>query len=200
MKVIGLTGGIATGKTTVAACLRRLGAAVIDADVVAREVVEPGEPAWRDIQSAFGPAVFRPDGALDRAALGRIVFADPEARARLNGIVHPRVNERFQRELAQLARQGSKVAVLDVPLLFEAGMETMADEVWVVVVDEATQVRRVMERDNLDEDAARARMSAQMPLDEKIKRADRIIDAGQPLPDMLKQVEGLWKEAAREAD
>ncbi|MBM7866152.1 dephospho-CoA kinase [Heliobacterium gestii] len=200
MKVIGLTGGIAAGKTTVAACLRRLGAAVIDADVVAREVVEPGKPAWRDIQRVFGPSVFRPDGDLDRAALGRIVFADGEARARLNGIVHPQVIERFEQEMARLARQGAKVVVLDVPLLFEAGMEAMAGEIWVVAVDEVTQVRRLMERDNLDEAAARARIFAQMPLAEKIKRADRLIDAGQPLPEMKKQVEQLWKEAAGEVE
>ncbi|MBC9783680.1 dephospho-CoA kinase [Heliobacterium chlorum] len=199
MKVVGLTGGIASGKTTVANHLRKLGAAVIDADVVARQVVIPGEPAWKKILGIFGPDVFRPDGTLDRVALGRIVFSDPTARQRLNDITHPFVFEVFRRRTEELAREGKTMVIWDVPLLLETGMDRMTDEVWVVAIDEGTQLHRLMERDRLDETAARARISSQMPLAEKVKKAHRIIDAKEPLNLMLQRVERYWKEASGEA-
>lgn len=196
MKVIGLTGGIASGKTTVSNYLKRLGAMVLDADLVARQVVTPGQPAWYEIKETFGCEVFHADGTLDRAAMGRMVFFDSQVREKLNRIIHPRVTETFRRQIRELGQNGVKAVILDVPLLLETGMERMVDEVWVVAVDEATQLQRVMERDKLDEPAARARISAQMPLKEKLKRSHRVIDANQSMEDMFRQVEALWKEAS----
>ncbi|MCW2276727.1 dephospho-CoA kinase [Heliophilum fasciatum] len=194
MKIIGLTGGIASGKTTVATHLRRLGAPVLDADVIARQVVEPGQQAWREIRQTFGPGVFLSDGKLDRAALGALVFADPTSRQQLNQIVHPQVQAVFQREIERLRAAGHRLVVLDIPLLLETGMDCMVDEVWVVAADEATQVQRLQLRDKLDEQAARSRIAAQMSLADKLKRADQVIDGQAELEVMLQQVEQLWKE------
>ncbi|MDD2421609.1 MAG: dephospho-CoA kinase [Heliobacteriaceae bacterium] len=195
MKIIGLTGGIASGKTTVANYLKALGAVVIDADAVARQVVRPGEPAWHEIREVFGGGVFLADGTLDRAGMGSLVFANPVARECLNQIIHPRVIETFRREINEKAGQGVAAVVLDVPLLLETGMDQLVDEVWVVAVDEPTQIARVQIRDNLDAPAAKARIGAQMPLAHKLARADRVIDATQNLPAMLGQVRRFWEEA-----
>ncbi|MCL5677221.1 MAG: dephospho-CoA kinase, partial [Firmicutes bacterium] len=132
MKVIGLTGGIASGKSTVTAMLRELGARVIDSDVLAREVVAPGTPGLREVVAAFGPGVLTPEGELDRKKLAGLVFGDGEARARLNAIVHPRVRERLAGELERAAGDGLPVVVLDVPLLIETGLRELCQQVWVV--------------------------------------------------------------------
>lgn len=188
MKVIGLTGGIASGKSTVSRYLKELGAYIIDADIIAREIVKPGKPAYREIVSCFGKEILRPDGEIDRARLGSMVFADPVARERLNQITHPRVKEAMEQELAQCKARGVRIAVLDVPLLYEAGMDKMADEVWVVWLPEPVQIERLISRDGLDEEAARMRVISQMPLDEKKKRGDVIIDNSGDLDDTYRQV------------
>lgn len=187
--IIGLTGGIATGKTSVAKILEELGAYILDADIIAREVVEPRTPAFREIEQAFPEAIR--EGRLDRKKLGSIVFSDPKKRQLLNGIVHPRVRQALEQRLA--ASQADLI-VLVVPLLYETGMETLVDEVWVVKVAEKIQQERLMRRDQLSEVTARARIQSQMPLDEKIRRADVVID-NEAAPEVVKwEVERILKE------
>lgn len=178
MKVIGLTGGIASGKTTVAAMLAAHGGAIIDADVAAREVVEPGEPALAEIAQAFGPEVIGPDGRLNRPALAGIIFNDEAARQTLNSIVHPRVRARMFGQLEALRRlpEPPRFAVLVVPLLLESGHDWGIDQIWVVSVPEEVQLERLMLRDQLAHEAAQARIRSQMPLAEKLKHADRVIE------------------------
>ncbi len=193
MRLVGLTGGIATGKSTVARRLVARGAALVDADALAREVVEPGRPALADIAAAFGPAVLRGDGSLDRPALAAVVFADAAARARLEAITHPRIHELTgERILAALASDAPLV-VVDVPLLYEKGREAMFEGVLVVWCDAATQVRRMVERDGLDEAAARARLAAQMDVAEKRRRATWVIDNSGSVEECLRQVDAWWE-------
>jgi dephospho-CoA kinase len=176
VRVIGLTGGIGSGKSTLAAALRALGAPVVDADAVARQVVAPGTPALAEIAAAFGAGVLRPDGALDRARLGAIVFRDPEVRRRLEAITHPAVRAATASELARLAAEGHPLALYDVPLLYEVGLDGTVDAVIVVWVPRAVQLARLRERDGLGVEEAEARLAAQMPLDEKAARADVVVD------------------------
>lgn len=196
MRIIGLTGGIASGKSTVSNMLRALGAAVVDTDVLAREVVEPGRPAWEEIVAWLGRGVMLADGTLDRRKVGDIVFGDAAARARLEGITHPRIATAAQEALAAAERAGAAVAVLDVPLLYEAGWDKLADEVWVVFVDEATQTSRLMARDGLTAGQAAARMAAQMSLAAKARRADVVIDNGGTPEETAGQVKAAWRRAA----
>jgi dephospho-CoA kinase len=195
MRIIGLTGGIASGKTTVANLLAAHGGAIIDADVAAREVVSPGEPALAEIAEAFGPAVLAPDGRLNRPALAGIVFNDEAARQKLNSIVHPRVRERMFAQLDALRRQPEppRFAVLVVPLLLESGHDWGIDQIWVVAVPEDVQLERLMLRDRLDAGAAQARIRAQMPLSEKLKRADRVISNTGDLAEVEKAVVELLR-------
>ena len=197
MKVVGLTGGIACGKTAVSDRLAARGAAIIDTDLLAREVVAPGEPALAEIVAAFGPEVLRPDGTLDRAALGAIVFADPAARERLNGITHPRVRARMRDRLAALARQTPPppVVVLVVPLLYENGLEAWGQESWVVDVPEAVQRSRLMARDGLDAAAADARIAAQMPRAERLARATRVIENQGDMAALDEAIARVWAAA-----
>jgi dephospho-CoA kinase len=196
MKVIGLTGGIASGKTTVANLLARHGGALIDADVAAREVVEPGEPALVEIAEAFGPEVLGPDGRLNRPALAGIIFNDETARQQLNAIVHPRVRERMLRQLDALRQQPKppRFAVLVVPLLLESGHDWKIDQIWVVAVPEDVQRERLMRRDQLALEAAQARIQAQMPLSEKLQRADRVIENTGDLAEVEKAVVELLRD------
>lgn len=175
--LVGLTGGIATGKSLVDAVLRELGAVVIDADVLAREVVEPGEPALAEIAAEFGPGVVGPDGRLDRKALGAIVFADPERRRRLEAITHPRIRDRFLQRLDALTTQRFRGLVFfDAPVMIESGNYRNMDRLVVVVTDEATQIARLMARDGIGRDEALRKIRSQMPLAEKAKLADYVID------------------------
>lgn len=191
--VVGLTGGIATGKSTVARMFEELGAAVVSADVVARQVVEPGEPAWGEIKDTFGEEVLAADGTLDRRALGAIVFGDEEARRRLEAITHPRIRERMRRQIDELAGRGL-VVIAEIPLLFEsAPARALVDETVVVYVDEDVQEARLMERDGFSRAEARARMAAQKPLAEKAALADWVIDNGRGLEETKAQVERLWR-------
>jgi len=175
--LVGLTGGIATGKSTVDAILRELGARVIDADVLAREVVEPGEPALAEIAAAFGSGVLGPDGRLDRKALGAIVFSDPDLRLKLEAMTHPRIRERFQRRIDALAAEDFRGLVFfDAPVMIESGNYRNMDRLVVVVTDEPTQIGRLMARDGIDRDEALRKIKSQMPLTEKAKLADYVID------------------------
>jgi len=175
--LIGLTGGIATGKSTVSALLRQLGCEVIDADLLAREVVEPGEPAWTTIVAEFGQDVVTAGGALDRKKLGAIVFADPERRRRLEAITHPAIRERFQARLDQLAVKGfTGIVVFDAAVMIESGNYKNMDRLVVVVTDEPTQMARLQGRDGTDDAEGRRKIASQMPLAEKAKLADYVID------------------------
>src|SRR5205085_2353342 len=153
------------------------GAEIIDADVLAREVVEPGEPALAEIAAGFGPAVLGPDGRLDRKALGAIVFADPERRRALEAITHPRIRDRFQRRLEALAARGFRgLVIFDAAVMIESGNYRNMDKLVVVVTDEPTQIARLIARDGIDRDEALRKIRSQMPLAEKAKLADYVID------------------------
>jgi dephospho-CoA kinase len=197
MRVIGLTGGIASGKSTVARMLVEKGAAVIDADVVARQIVEPGEDAYRDIVAAWGPVVVLPDGTLDRARLGAIVFNDEEARLKLNGFTHLRVRQRMLDQVAELSRFDNPppAAVLDIPLLFENGLESVVEETWLVFLDPTHQLDRLMRRNGFTREEAEQRIAAQLPLSEKAKRATRIIDNNGDLEALRLEVDRVWAAA-----
>ncbi len=176
MLSIGLTGGVATGKSHVRAQMAALGWSTIDADRLAREVVRPGQPAWQEIRDRFGDAVYGTAGALNRQALGSIVFSDADARKDLEAIIHPRVYAAIQEWLDRLAREGAHaVAVADIPLLYETAHDADFDRVIVVVCTPETQLRRVMARDGLDDTAARQRIAAQWPTADKAARADIVI-------------------------
>ncbi len=198
MRVIGLTGGIATGKSTVARMLAELGAAVVDADAIAREVVAPGKPAWHRLLSAFGPDILLEDGQVNRRLLGRLVFGCPQKVEMLNRATHPFIIEAVRRRIEELDRSGCRVAVLDAPLLLEAGLEDMVDEVWVVTAPRDVQLARLMQRDpDLGEDEAGARLDSQMPLEEKARRADVVIDNGDGLEETNRRVRDAWEAFGR---
>jgi dephospho-CoA kinase len=174
---VGLTGGIATGKSTVSAMLRTLGCIIIDADQLAREVVEPGLPAHREIVDTFGPAVLQPDQHIDRKALGAIVFGDLAARKRLEAITHPRIRERLAARLAELEASGfDGIVVFDAPVMIESGNHRTMDRLVVVIADEAAQLERQRRRDGASDTDAARRVRSQMPLAEKAKLADHVID------------------------
>jgi len=175
--LVGLTGGIATGKSTVSEILRQLGGEIIDADRLARDVVEPEQPAWKQIVAEFGGGIVTAEGALDRKKLGAIVFADPERRKRLEAITHPAIRARFQARLDELAAQGfAGIVVFDAPVMIESGNYKNMDRLVVVVTDDATQAARLQERDGTDEAEGRRKIASQMPLAEKAKLADYVID------------------------
>jgi dephospho-CoA kinase len=175
--LVGLTGGIATGKSTVSEMLRGLGAEIIDADRLAREVVEPGQPAFKQIVAEFGAGIVGADGALDRKKLGAIVFADPERRKRLEALTHPAIRARFQARLDELVAQGFEGLVFfDAPVMIESGNYKHMDRMVVVVTDEATQMARLRARDGTDDAEGRRKIASQMPLAEKAKLADHVID------------------------
>lgn len=171
---VALTGGIATGKSYCLAQFAALGVPTIDADLLAREAVAPGTPGLASIAERFGAGVLTADGTLDRPALGRVVFADMKARAALEAIIHPEVYRRIREWFANLPA-GTRVAIADIPLVFETGHNHDVDEVVVAACEPAEQVRRVMARDNLTDAEARARLAAQWPIEEKVKRADHVI-------------------------
>jgi dephospho-CoA kinase len=177
MRLIGLTGGIASGKSLVASALAEAGARVIDADLVAREVVARGTPTWAAIVARFGRDVLQADGAIDRPRLARIVFGDAVARRELNALVHPQVAARMQQLVAAVAAEDPQaIVVLDIPLLYEAGLEAGLEAVIVVDAPEDLQLRRLMARDGLSRQEALARIQSQMPLTEKRARATLVID------------------------
>jgi len=175
--LVGLTGGIATGKSTVSEMLRRIGAEVIDADVLAREVVEPGRPAFVATVAEFGREVLHPDGALDRAKLGAIVFADPAKRQRLEAITHPAIRERFAERLAELEARGfDGLVFFDAAVIVESGGYKTLDRLVVVVTDEATEQARLMARDGIGRAEALQKIRSQMPVADKAKLAHYVID------------------------
>lgn len=193
MLVIGLTGGIASGKSTVTRTLRELGAPVVDADAIVHQVQAPGTPVTLAIAAEFGPAVIRPDGSLDRAALGGLVFGNPERRKVLESIVHPAVRERMNAEVERCRAEGRPAVVLDVPLLIEGGIYRTVDRVWLVYVDRETQLQRLILRDGLSPEAALQRIHAQMDLEAKRAYAHMILDNRGTEADLRSQVVAAWE-------
>lgn len=189
MRTVGLTGGIATGKSTVAGLLRDRGVEVVDSDLLAREVVEPGGEALREIASRFGEGVVGPEGSLDRAALAAIVFADASARADLEAITHPRIAALSAQRIAAAQERGAGLLVVDIPLLYEAQRESAFAGVMVVCAPATLQLRRMVERDGFTEDEARQRIAAQLPIEEKRRRATWVIDNSGTLAQTERQVE-----------
>ncbi len=189
--IIGVTGGIASGKSTVARAFEALGVPWVDADDVAREVVEPGEPALAEIHERFGQRVLNDDGTLNRRALREIVFAAPAQRRWLESVTHPRIRARLVEHLARLEASGAPYVLLVSPLLFESGQSEMADRCLVIDVPEALQIERTAARDDVDETQARALVAAQMPRAERLARADDVLDNGGSEAEMRRRVAEL---------
>ncbi|EHL73116.1 MULTISPECIES: dephospho-CoA kinase [Bacillus] len=189
--IIGLTGGIASGKSTVSSLLKEKGFTVIDADVAARIVVQPGEEAYKKIVETFGKDILLENGEINRPKLGDLVFRDEQKRLQLNAIVHPAVRKQMLLEKEQAIRNGKQTIFLDIPLLFESGLTWMVDKTIVVYVDENIQLQRLMKRNGLDKEAAEIRISAQMPLEEKASKADAVINNNGTITETKKQLEHI---------
>ena len=194
MKLVGLTGGIASGKSTVAEILARQGAAIINADVLAREVVEPGRQAWTEIVNTFGTAVLQPDRALDRQKLRAIIFDDPGARKKLESIIHPQVRALAEQRIREHAAAGYAVIVYEVPLLFEGNLQEWLRPVILVACDVDTQRKRLQSRDNLSAVQAQKHIEAQMSLEEKRRLADYVIENNGSLEDLERQVQAVLEK------
>ncbi len=193
MRIIGLTGGIASGKTTVARMLAELGAVIVDADQISREAVMPGSAALAALVEEFGSDILLPDGTLDRAQVARTVFCDPAARKRLEAILHPAIRQLADQKLTELRKVGTEVVLYVAPLLIEAGAVSRVDEIWVVHVDQATQISRLMARDGITEQEALQRIAAQMPMEEKRKYGKVVIENGRGIDQTAKQVQQIWE-------
>ncbi|MCF6268041.1 MAG: dephospho-CoA kinase [Desulfuromusa sp.] len=191
--ILGMTGNIASGKSTVSKELVRRGAVVVDADQLAREVVGSGSSALKKMIKLFGTEILQKDGDLDRDRLGQMVFADVKVRAMLNSIVHPEIARKSVERLQELKKNsGIPLIVYEAPLLYEVGAENRVDKVLVVRIDPEEQLQRLMARDGLSEVAAQQRMSAQMPQHKKLERADFVIDNSGSVAETLKQIDALW--------
>ncbi|WP_424237296.1 dephospho-CoA kinase [Bhargavaea ginsengi] len=196
--IIGLTGSIASGKSTVSNMLRERGFPIVDADLVARLVVEPGQPALEKIRQEFGDGVILGDGTMDRAAVGERIFNDPSERKKLNDIVHPAIRQEMLRQRDRHFENGARTVVMDIPLLFESRLQHYADKILVVSVSEETQLKRLMERDGFTEKDARARISSQLPISEKERGADAVIYNNGTIGESEKQLEQIldsWNAA-----
>lgn len=195
MRVVGLTGGIAVGKSQVSSILGGLGAEIIDADIVAREIVKKGQPAWDKIRDRFGEEYLMENGEIDRKKLGKLVFSNKEALEELNHITHPAIKESIDEKISRLREQGyNGVVVVDAALLLEKGWETTMDEVWVVHAPKEQRIERLMARDNLTRDEALKRINSQMSQDEKLRRAHRIIYNESGMDSIEKQVGEIWNQ------
>ncbi len=193
MLVIGLTGGIGSGKSTVSHILVRLGTQMVDGDKVGHQLYEPGGPAYDDVVAAFGPGVVGPGGQIDRGKLGGIVFADPEALKKLNAIMHPKIKAVIADILQEWRRDGVEVAVVEAAVLFEANWADLVDEIWVTLSDEAVVVDRLRKAKGLSPEQVRARLHSQMPPEEKARRAHVVIRNDGNLEGLEKEVEALWR-------
>jgi len=194
VKLFGLTGGIASGKSTVAAIFRRLGAAVINADELSREVVQPGQEAWKEIVETFGSDILQKDQSLDRKKLRTIVFHNPEARKKLEAIIHPTVRSLAEQRMRELAAAGSSIIAYEVPLLFEAHIHLWLRPVILVACDPATQKQRLRQRDQLTDIEAQQHLDAQMALEDKRKLADYVIENTGSLEDLEQQVRAVLQK------
>lgn len=198
MKIIGLTGGIASGKSTVSAYLISLGAKIIDADVLARKVVQPGEKAYTEIVKLFGEDILAVDKTLDRKKLAGKVFAHELALKKLNEIIHPEVIFETKKLLSQAEQQGIEIVFIDAPLLIEAEMTDLVDDIWVVAIETKEQLERAMIRDNSRADEIQARIAAQMSLEAKKRFATHVIHNSGTIADTYRQVDKYYKELISE--
>lgn len=192
--IIGLTGSIASGKSTVAKMLEKYRFPIIDADQVARLVVEPGEPALTEIVAAFGEEILLEDGSLNRKKLGDLIFHDPSKRAILNGIIHPAIRKEMLRQRDEWLNNGAEVVIMDIPLLFESKLQHFVEKILVVSLSEEKQLERLMERNQLNEEEARARISSQLPLSVKEEGADAVIYNESTLEKTEQQLNYILKE------
>lgn len=194
MYKIGLTGGIASGKSTVVSMLRSYGAAIIDCDIIARDVVQPGSDGLQAVARAFGPQALLPDGTMNRAYIGSVVFHDAARKKELEDILFPLIHQDIDRQAAMLEENGSHLVFLDMPLLFEVKYHSYVNEVWLVYVDAATQLTRLMARNGYTQEEALARIHSQFPIDEKKSLSQVIIDNTASLENTEKQVQKQWKQ------
>lgn len=194
---IGLTGGIASGKSTVSAMLRQMGATVIDTDKIAREVTKPGSAALKSMSEHFGMDILNEDGSLRRDAVGRIVFSDPEEKKWLEALLHPLIRAESGKQAQMALAAGQHIVVIDVPLLFESGWHEYVDEIWTVYVPQEVQKERLRQRDNFVEQEIMDRIASQDPIGEKAKRADLIIDNTGSLDSTLQQVGSAWNAVVK---
>ncbi|MEN6358378.1 MAG: dephospho-CoA kinase [Armatimonadota bacterium] len=194
--VIGITGGIGTGKSTVLGMLAELGARVLSADDVARQVLDVGEPAYLEVRKRFGEGVMLPDGRINRPALAQLIFADSKARADLDAITHPRIIDKIGLAIKTFRDNPAddKVLAVEIPLLMECHMESMVDEVILVAAEQETQVSRLTSRSGISRDDALRRIGSQMPMEFKVRRADRVIWNDSDLGSLRASVEGVWRE------
>lgn len=192
--IIGLTGGIASGKSTVSGMLKGLGAVIIDADKIARQVVEPNQPTWHKIKQRFGEEIFHPNGQLDRKKLGAIIFKDGQARTDLNALIHPAIRESMKQQKEKAQRQGIELIVMDIPLLFESELEYMVEKILVVYVPEEIQKDRLMLRDQIDEKIALQKMSSQLSIEQKKAKGHAFIDNSGSLMKTKKQLEHIIRK------
>ncbi len=196
MKIIGITGGIASGKTTVSNILRGKGAVIIDADIIAHQILEKGKEGWEEVKDFFGKEILQENGAIDRSYLGKIVFDNKEKLKKLEEITHPLIMQEIDNRLekARLNNIDKKPVFLDAALLFETGLDRLVDEVWVVYVDETTQLERLMNRDNLPQAEAEKRIEAQLSLKKKKELADLVIDNSGDFNQLKRKINVLWEK------
>jgi dephospho-CoA kinase len=195
MLVVGVTGGIVSGKTTVAQIFKKLGAKIIDVDLIAREIVQPSKKAWKRIVKNFGKEILKDNQQIDRKKLGKIVFSNQVKRNLLNKITHPIIIEVIKKQLSQIRQQANKdvICIVDAPLLFEAHLAEMMDKTIVVYISEKEQIIRLLKRNGISKDEAIKRIKAQMPLKEKISLADYVIDNSKSPEDTEKEVFQIWE-------
>ncbi|HQA59494.1 MAG: dephospho-CoA kinase [Tepidanaerobacteraceae bacterium] len=199
MFVVGLTGGIASGKSTVSLLLKDKGAVIIDADEIARQIMQPDKPAWFKVINHFGHEILNEEEYIDRKKLADIVFSDKRQLEFLNSFTHPEIINEIKSQLEYYKSLQKEVVIIDAALLLEVGLDAIVDEVWVVTVDEKVQLERLMNRDkNLNKEQAMSRIRSQMPQEEKIKYADRVIDNSGSIEDTKVQVDSIWREISRQ--
>ena len=194
MKVIGLTGGIGSGKSTVAGFLAELAAVILNADEVGHKALKPDTEIWRQVVAALGSQILTPDGNIDRKKLGNIAFSDPESLSRLNQIMHPRMYDMVKAQLEEYRRQGVGIVVLEAPLLLEASWAPLVDEVWVTTAPEATVLKRLEERTGLSQAESLARLRSQLSSEERGRQADVVINTDCDLDELRSKVKGLWQK------
>ncbi len=194
MLVVGLTGGLASGKSVASKTLRDLGLPIIDADLIAREMVKPNEAGYRDIVDHFGKGILNPDRTINRRRLAKIIFSDPEERERLNSLLHPRIVKEIKRRIENFKEKGEGMVIVDAALLIAAGQLPLVDKLIVVIVSERLQIKRLAQRDHLTEKEARKRIATQMPLSEKMKLADYVINNSGSVKKTIKRTKEVYDQ------